>query len=383
MRTPWLLALLVVLALASGGCERKVPASTQRPAPDAGYLSLWESYRQAFIRDGRVIDVDNGGITHSEAQGYGMLLAEAAGDRPTFDRLLDWTLARLQRSDGLLAWRFGPCPAADARAAVAAALGREPIVEHGQCVNDANNASDGDILVAWALIRAAERWDEPRYLNQARRLAAATIRHSLIPWNQGLLLLPGTQGFVHPPSDGRAGYLVVNPSYWVFPALDDLARVFPDQPWETLAQSGQTLLRQARFGAMGLPPDWLAVDPSGGTIIGPAPGFDPVYGFNALRIPLHLTWGRKRWQADNLKPFLAWWAHFPNQSFPAWVDLHTGTTAEFGASAGAQAIARFVRSVSEGLPPERTEWPQLAQHDRYYSWSLAMLTRIAAQETDR
>jgi endoglucanase len=89
MRTPWLPVLLVILALASGGCERNMPGTAQRPTPDADYLLLWESYRQAFIRDGRVIDVDNGGITHSEAQGYGMLLAEAAGDRPTFDRLLD------------------------------------------------------------------------------------------------------------------------------------------------------------------------------------------------------------------------------------------------------------------------------------------------------
>jgi endoglucanase len=51
---------------------------------------LWDQYRSRFITaDGRVIDKDNDpkGVTHTEGQGYGMLLAEAAGDRDRFDRV--------------------------------------------------------------------------------------------------------------------------------------------------------------------------------------------------------------------------------------------------------------------------------------------------------
>jgi len=41
------------------------------------------------------------GISHSEGQGYGMLLAVAADDRPTFDLLWGWTRAQLMlRNDG-------------------------------------------------------------------------------------------------------------------------------------------------------------------------------------------------------------------------------------------------------------------------------------------
>ena len=53
------------------------------PCPDPpGRLdrTLWDDYARRFISaDGRVTDADSGppGITHTEAQGYGLLLAEA------------------------------------------------------------------------------------------------------------------------------------------------------------------------------------------------------------------------------------------------------------------------------------------------------------------
>jgi endoglucanase len=49
--------------------------------------------------DGRIVDTGNGGISHSEGQGYGLLVAEAAGDRASFDRLWHWTDAHLSRQD--------------------------------------------------------------------------------------------------------------------------------------------------------------------------------------------------------------------------------------------------------------------------------------------
>jgi Glycosyl hydrolases family 8 len=55
---------------------------------------LWDQYRSRFMTgDGRVIDKDNDpkGVTHTEGQGYGMLLAEAAGDRDRFELLWRWT----------------------------------------------------------------------------------------------------------------------------------------------------------------------------------------------------------------------------------------------------------------------------------------------------
>ena len=85
-----------------------------------------------------MVDTANGGVSHSEGQGYGMLLAQSYGDRQQFDQLWAWTKrGNLQiRKDRLLAWRWRPSGSGDAGA-----------------VDDMNNASDGDVLVAWALLQ--------------------------------------------------------------------------------------------------------------------------------------------------------------------------------------------------------------------------------------
>ena len=71
---------------------------------------------------------------------------------PTFDRIWGWTRANLMvRDDALLAWRWEP--------------GKRPAVA------DMNNASDGDILVAWALAEAGEFWGDMSYRTAARRIA--------------------------------------------------------------------------------------------------------------------------------------------------------------------------------------------------------------------
>ena len=42
--------------------------------------SDWAAYRDRFVlADGRVVDDGNGGISHSEGQGYGLLLAVLGG----------------------------------------------------------------------------------------------------------------------------------------------------------------------------------------------------------------------------------------------------------------------------------------------------------------
>ena len=96
---------------------------------------LWPTYRDRFVQaDGRVVDTGNGDISHSEGQGWGMLLAGAAGDWDAFDRIWNWTDANLRWSGApLYAWKWDP--------------------KTGEVV-DPNNASDGDILIAWALARA-------------------------------------------------------------------------------------------------------------------------------------------------------------------------------------------------------------------------------------
>lgn len=304
----------------------------------------WQAWRARFVTaDGRVVDTGQGGVSTSEGQGYGMLLAVAAGDAVSLDRLWTWTRTHLaRRTDGLLAWRYHP--------------------ERG--VEDDNAAADGDLLVAWALARAADRFGRPDYRQEAQALAAAVRRQLVVQTAWGPVLKPAPAGF------DRAEGLVVNLSYWVFPALDTLASVDPDPVWPALRESGLRLLRLARFGRWGLPPDWLQLtDP-----LRPAPGWPARFGYDALRIPLHLIWAGVRDEAL-LAPYRAYWgAYACTGRLPAWTDFDQDAVDAWGGFAGVPAIAALLKVQIKNATNPRIETLD------YYPATLLLLARLAARE---
>ncbi|KQS64112.1 hypothetical protein ASG39_13130 [Rhizobium sp. Leaf371] len=262
--TVLLSAMLPTSGLAANKTNRVKSAETFLPAD---YIAgAWWLYKSIFVENGRVVDRSNGNVSHSEGQGYGMLIAVAADDRETFDALWTWTQENLQvREDALSAWRWSP----DAATRVA----------------DTNNASDGDLLIAWALSRAATRWKEPAYVAEARRIlkdlkAKATVRDA----TYGTLLLPAAQGF---GGSAEQPGIVVNLSYWIFPALEELGLVDPTFPAADLIASGKSLLEKGRFGNSDLPADWLSLK---GAHPQPAPAFAATFGYEAVRVPLYTAW---------------------------------------------------------------------------------------------
>lgn len=319
---------------------------------------LWDQYRSRFITaDGRVIDKDNdpNGVTHTEGQGYGMLLAEAAGDQRQFSLLWQWTQSHLRRPDGLFSWKFAACGT------------------QGDCVADKNNASDGDILIAWALLRAGQDWGRADYVAAARDIAKSVSDNLIVCLGENTLLLPAVDGF----SD-QSG-LVVNLSYWVFPAFNAFAAAFTDPLWRQLSENTPALLQKARFGKWQLPPDWLqvGVDP-----IRPADGFPPRYGFDAVRIPLYLVWGGVT-DKDTLEPFLSFWSAPNAHGVPAWVDLKTDAVAPYAWSAGVASIAQVTERATHADGEATAKLPLPGPQDGYFSWSLSLLARIAETETMR
>lgn len=339
---------------ANQGAERELVLNA-RELPLGGALrtpALWQDYKARFVsQHGRVIDTGNGMISHSEGQGYAMLFAVASNDRETFDRLWGWTRANLMvRDDQLMAWRWEP--------------GQRPAVA------DMNNATDGDILVAWALTEAAEHWGELSYRIAARRIAVEVGRKTvLFKTANGALLLPAVQGF---SAQERPDGPIINLSYYVFPAFARLKIVAAEYDWSGLTQTGLDLLKASAESGVKLPPDWLSVREKQ---LRPAEGFTPYFAYNAVRIPLYLAWAGIG-ERDHYREFFNW-AKSRNGALPI-VDVNSGREADSFREPGYAAIAELL----ECLRPDGKAGPGLTQQraaQNYYPATLQLMSIIAVQ----
>jgi endoglucanase len=353
----------VAPALAQDAAQ-SMPPATLASAPEAATQSprlagtlrneeAWRAYKLKFVSEaGRVVDTANGMISHSEGQGYGLLLAVAAGDRSTFERIWGWTRANLAvRNDALLAWRWEP--------------------DHRPAVADMNDAADGDILVAWALAEVAEAWSEPAYRVASRRIAVEVGRR-LVLWksSNGPTLLPAVAGFA---AEDRPDGPIVNLSYYIFPAFARLGLVAPEFDWEGLSQSGLRLIEASRFGEPKLPVEWISL--SGGSPHA-ADGFAADFAYNSIRIPLYLAWGGMG-RREHYEPFLAAWSKQGAQNL-ATLDVASGRSVEKLDETGYGAIPALTSCATAGTP-----WPanlkSLRTADNYYATTLQLLSLVAVR----
>ncbi len=242
----------------------------------------WASFKDQFIsRQGRVIDWQNNSMSHSEGQGYVLLIAEEMNDRAAFDLVLGWSNHNL--GEKLRAWSFG----FDGK-------------KWG--VLDKNNASDADIFHAWALLRAGKKWNNAEYTKAGTEIMHA-IREELIDKNN--LLLPAKFGFQ------TENTTRINLSYYVFPALPYFASIDKthQKTWKALYDNAIKLYLDSlatQENVAQLPPDWLTVD-----LEGKLKPFtentlktDAIYGFEAICIPIYLAWVKDKKALEKLRPFI-------------------------------------------------------------------------------
>ena len=294
--------------------------------PGAVGSADWSAYKQSFISsDGRVMDFFKDTMSHSEGQGYGMLLATMNDDRATFDQLLKWTTDNLQvRRDALLAWSWGKRPNGD------------------WSVMDYNNASDGDILVAFALLKAADRWNHPPYREAAASIIRAIRTQLLVTLNDFQLIAPAHFGF-----NGTAGN-VFNTGYLILPAFAGFSQVDDEGFWKRILKDSQELLDKSFFSRLKLPADWVALEDGKVSVVCSR---SPFFGYEAIRVPLYLAWNGDRERmalfSDYLK-FVERAGYLPNR-----VNLIDGSVEVDEAPAGFYAII--------GLCAERLGYGPLAQ----------------------
>jgi len=312
---------------------------------------LWGQYKTSCIQqDGRVIDWQQSGISHSEGQGYGLLLAVLYDDRTMFDTIWRWTDNNLRaRKDNLLPWSWGK-----------RSNGQWGIIDY-------NNATDGDILVAFALVRAAERWNVPDYRRQGVKLIEA-IRSNLATTHQGRsYLLPSHYGF----QNGTE--LVLNPSYQIFAAYRLFAQVDNKEFWDKIYRDSMFLTSSATFGKMKLPADWVALNKKG---IAPWKERSPLFGYEAIRVMLYLSWERKPVFPEGLKELFVLYQH--KGYLPATIDLLKQKVSSEEASGGFYAVCARAAEKMGNKKLSGQLWTKAlkmaaTEKNQYYSSSLLLM----------
>ncbi|WJY15206.1 glycosyl hydrolase family 8 [Pectobacteriaceae bacterium CE90] len=306
--------------------------------------SGWESYKSRFMMtDGRIQDTGNKGISHTEGQGFAMLLAVHYDDRRAFDSLWNWTRTHLQNpGNNLFYWRYVPSAA-------------NPVA-------DKNDASDGDVLIGWALLKAGEKWRDKQYLQASDVIQKAIVAHDIIRFAGRTVMLPGAVGF------NKNSYVILNPSYFLFPAWRDFARHSHLQVWSQLIDDGMALLSDMRFGEVALPVDWVALNADGS--MAPATAWPARFSYDAIRIPLYLYWYDAKTLA--LVPFQLYWRNYARLRTPAWIDVLNNRTAPYNMQGGLLAV----RDLTMGDISDVTD--SLSPSEDYYSASLHLLAWLAS-----
>jgi endo-1,4-beta-D-glucanase Y len=309
----------------------------------------WSSWKTRFLSpSGRVIDDENGEISHSEGQAFGALLAQAYGDRAAFESIENWTDANLLvRQDHLMAWRW-----------------RESGAVGG---DDWHSATDGDIFRAWALLRAKRDSGWPVRDETAQKIAGDIAALCLRPdprASEFLLLTPGAE------ARSDAERVLFNPSYVMPRALRELGAAFDEPRLIAGADHGESVL--AELAAFGPVPDWVDVTSDG---FAPPKEHDVRSGYDALRVPLYLVWSENR-----SHPAVA----RAEQSFAsadiaghlAVVVSANGDVLAQSNSPGYQAIADLASCSSD----QDQEQDNNVQLQTYYPATLELLVKIASKE---
>lgn len=307
----------------------------------------WSTYKSRFIHEtGRVIDTGNKGISHSEGQGYGLLLSVKNDDRESFDKIWSWAQNNLQvRDDNLFIWR------------------RQPNTRLED--EDKNNASDGDVIIAWALFEASKKWKNEQYSQNALKIIHDIKKNLVVSLNGMEVLLPAEHGFQ------SEGFINLNLSYWVFPAFSVFSRYDEDPVWNRLQESGLNLLKESRFGQWKLPSDWIGV------------GYDKKiwatkdgrFSYDAIRIPLYLIWAGFD-DEDLLFPFVKYWQNNTNPT-PEWVELDNSKLGPNDAGSGIKSVKHLVFLQQKLINTANFE--TLLNQD-YYQATLLQLSKLCYQQ---
>ena len=280
---PGSLALLLVLAVPAASLAETPHSSSDLYIRQLDELSaLWSFYKKKYVLNGRVISLDENGITTSEGQSYAMLRAVWSNDRPTFSSVWSWTKQNLQiRPDKLFAWKW-----------------------KGKVLS-LNSATDADTDIALALVLASRRFDEPSYEQEA-----LAILDSI--WNVEVLAVGPTHYLTAGNWAPREDYPTIHVAYLAPYAYEVFATVDRRHPWQRLVESSYAILRWIYFEKkLPLPPEMVYINKRTGEFLlkHPLSGISAQFGYDAVplfwRTAVDANWFGRRTEADLRRRMLA------------------------------------------------------------------------------
>ena len=275
--------LAVVLIVGAGGIAAyAILANTRKADQNIIFAShtllagTWESYKKEYweVGTGRTLDKQQNDITTSEGQSYTMLRAVWMSDKETFDKSWAWTEEQLQRDDQLFSWRWGKRDD-----------GTYGVLEN---VNGQNAASDADSDIALAFLMAASRWQDKKYLNEAREIIASIWEHEVVTVAGIPYLAPNNL------EKQSSQPIVINPSYLAPYAYREFAKIDTSHDWNAVVDSSYDLLNKSIDAKLdkekgALVPDWVLMNRQTGELTAPTGSLTTNYGYDAMRTPWRLA----------------------------------------------------------------------------------------------
>lgn len=286
---------LIILGLfALGFVVYKNTQLAQTPRTFSSYAILassWQRYKEQFVnQDGRVIDYTQGDITTSEGQSYAMLRAVWIDDKDSFDQFWKWTRENLkQENSNIFGWRWG----------------KKEDNSYGFLSNGGENtAADANSDIALALIFASRKWNDGRYLEDARKILDDI-------WKQETDVILGKRFLIAGNWAKQADKIIINPSYFSPYAWRVFSKVDTQHNWNSLIDPAYEILNQAsneridKPRSVGLPPDWFAVNRLTGKIEPPnLDGLKTNYSFDAIRVPFRIALDYRWFNEDRARKYL-------------------------------------------------------------------------------
>lgn len=200
------------------------------------------------------VKFDNTAQTVSEGIGYGMLLSAYAGDKIRFDGF--WAFfKKSMNGNGLMNWIAEGC--------------------NGNATGNA--ATDADLDAAFALIIAAQQFNDAQYINDAKALISNIRLYEMDQSNKNTL-------------NGDTWYNnnCLNPSYQSPAYYKEFALVDTENAdfWQAAAEASSALLLKNRNETTGLVGNWCDANGTSNSCANTTPN---EYGFDACRNPWRMT----------------------------------------------------------------------------------------------